>query len=83
MCLAASSVFADFVVSDWGDIKNLVTVHHIATEKGATQIAVQAGIDMSMVPSSYSFSDLLFQLVQEGQVPMSRTDDAVRNILNP
>jgi len=74
--------FRGFAVSDWGDIENLVQVHHVApTEKVATHIAVTAGIDMSMVPSSYSFSDLLFQLVQEGKVPMSRVDDAVRNIL--
>jgi beta-glucosidase len=40
-----------------------------------------AGIDMSMVPSDYSFSDLLYQLVQEKAVPMSRIDEAVRRIL--
>src|SRR5258705_13361996 len=40
-----------------------------------------AGIDMSMVPSDYSFSDLLVQLVKEGRVPMSRIDEAVRRIL--
>jgi beta-glucosidase len=74
--------FRGMTVSDWGDIKNLTLVHHIApTEEDATRIGVTAGIDMSMVPSSYSFSDLLFQLVQGGAVPMSRIDDAVRNIL--
>ena len=36
---------------------------------------------MSMVPSDYSFSDLLVQLVNEGAVPMSRIDDAVGRIL--
>ncbi|HUJ33136.1 MAG TPA: glycoside hydrolase family 3 N-terminal domain-containing protein [Candidatus Acidoferrum sp.] len=71
-----------FVVSDWADIKGLVTIHHVAaTEKDATRIAVLAGIDMSMVPTSYSFSDLLLELVHEGKVPMSRIDDAVRGIL--
>src|SRR5258705_12372807 len=40
-----------------------------------------AGIDMSMVPSDYSFSDLLVQLVKESRVPMSRIDEAVRRIL--
>ncbi len=40
-----------------------------------------AGIDMSMVPSDYSFSDLLVQLVNEGAVPMARIDDAVTRIL--
>jgi len=34
-----------------------------------------------MVPSDYSFSDLLKQLVAEGSVPMTRIDDAVRRIL--
>jgi len=70
------------VVSDWMDIKKLVGVHHVAaTEKEATQIAVLAGIDMSMVPSDYSFSDLLLALAQEGKVPASRIDEAVRRIL--
>jgi len=36
---------------------------------------------MSMVPSDYSFSDLLVQLVKEGRVPTSRIDEAVRRIL--
>jgi len=71
-----------FVVSDWLDIKKLVGVHHIAAnEKEATRIAVLAGIDMSMVPSDYSFSNLLLELVQEGKVPTSRIDEAVRRIL--
>ena len=74
--------FNGLVVSDWGDIKKLVSVHHIAAnEKDATRIAILAGIDMSMVPSSYSFSGLLLQLAQEGKVPVSRIDEAVRRIL--
>jgi beta-glucosidase len=71
-----------FVVSDWEDIKKLVRVHHVAAnEKEVTRIAVLAGIDMSMVPSDYSFSNLLLELVQEGKVPASRIDEAVRRIL--
>jgi beta-glucosidase len=71
-----------FVVSDWMDIKKLVSVHHVATnEKEATRIGVMAGIDMSMVPSDYSFSNLLLELAQEGKVPTSRIDEAVRRIL--
>jgi beta-glucosidase len=71
-----------FVVSDWMDIKKLAGVHHIAAnEKEATRIAVVAGIDMSMVPSDYSFSNLLLELAQEGKVPVSRVDEAVRRIL--
>ena len=74
--------FKGFVVSDWQDIQKLVTVWKVAAdEKEATRLAIMAGIDMSMVPQSYSFSDLLLQLVNEGKVPLSRIDEAVRRIL--
>src|SRR5437773_3209975 len=74
--------FKGFVVSDWEDIKKLVTVWHVAaTEKEATRMAVMAGIDMSMVPLDYSFADHLIALVKEGAVPQSRIDEAVRRIL--
>jgi beta-glucosidase len=74
--------FQGVVVSDWNDIEKLVTIHHVAAdEKEATRIGILAGIDMSMVPSDYRFSDLLLQLVQEGKVPVGRIDEAVRRIL--
>jgi beta-glucosidase len=74
--------FKGFVVSDWEDIKKLVTIWHVAaTEKEATRMAVMAGIDMSMVPLDYSFADYLIALVKEGAVPQSRIDEAVRRIL--
>jgi beta-glucosidase len=74
--------FDGFVVSDWQDIKKLVTEWHVAAdEKEATRQSVMAGIDMSMVPQDYSFSDLLGQLVKENKVPMSRIDEAVSRIL--
>src|SRR5713226_930495 len=74
--------FEGFVVSDWADIKRLVRDWRVAaTEKDATRMAVMAGIDMSMVPTDYSFPDLLVQLVKEGAVPQSRIDEAVGRIL--
>ncbi|HET6979381.1 MAG TPA: glycoside hydrolase family 3 N-terminal domain-containing protein [Pyrinomonadaceae bacterium] len=74
--------FKGFVVSDWEDIKKLVTTWRIAAdEKEATRLAVMAGIDMSMVPNDYSFADHLIALVKEGAVPQSRIDEAVRRIL--
>src|SRR6266850_2146368 len=74
--------FKGFAVSDWEDIKKLVTVWHVAAnEKEATRMSVMAGIDMSMVPTDYSFSDILIALVKEGAVPQSRIDEAVRRIL--
>src|ERR1051325_3426774 len=74
--------FKGFVVSDWEDIKKLVTSWRIAAnEKEATRLAIMAGIDMSMVPLDYSFADHLLALVKEGSVPQSRIDEAVRRIL--
>jgi beta-glucosidase len=74
--------FQGFVVSDWEDIKKLVSQWKVAAdEKEATRMSVMAGIDMSMVPNDYSFSDLLIQLVKENKVPMSRINEAVRRIL--
>ncbi|MFZ0064477.1 MAG: glycoside hydrolase family 3 N-terminal domain-containing protein [Pyrinomonadaceae bacterium] len=74
--------FKGFVVTDWEDIKKLVTVWRVAAnEKEATRMAVMAGNDMSMVPLDYSFADHLVALVKEGSVPQSRIDEAVRRIL--
>jgi len=74
--------FDGFIVSDWNDIKKLVSEWKVAAdEKEATRMAIMAGIDMSMVPQSYSFSDYLIELVKEKKVPMTRIDDAVRRIL--
>ncbi|MBQ7422419.1 MAG: glycoside hydrolase family 3 C-terminal domain-containing protein [Prevotella sp.] len=70
------------IVTDWADILNLWNRDHIArNKKDAIRIAINAGIDMSMDPYSYDFCTLLKELVEEGQVPMSRIDDAVRRVL--
>ena len=70
------------IVTDWADINNLCTRDHIAaTKKEAVKIAINAGIDMSMVPYETSFCTYLKELVAEGEVPMSRIDDAVARVL--
>ena len=70
------------LITDWADINNLYTREHIAAnKKEAIQIAINAGIDMAMEPYDLSFCSLLKELVQEGKVPMSRIDDAVRRVL--
>lgn len=70
------------IVTDWADINNLCVRDHIAaTKKEAIKIAINAGIDMSMVPYEVSFCDYLKELVDEGEVPMSRIDDAVARVL--
>ena len=70
------------IVTDWADINNLYTRDKIAgSKKEAIKIAINAGIDMSMVPYEWSFCTYLKELVEEGEVPMSRIDDAVRRVL--
>ncbi|PWD99568.1 glycoside hydrolase family 3 N-terminal domain-containing protein [Marinilabilia rubra] len=75
--------FQGVVVTDWADIGNLHGRDHVArTQKEAVKLAVNAGIDMSMIPYTFEFCDRLVELVNEGEVPMSRINDAVRRILN-
>ena len=70
------------IVTDWADINNLFQREKVAKDKkDAIRLAINAGIDMTMDPYSTDFCDLLIELVNEGQVPMSRIDDAVSRIL--
>jgi len=75
--------FKGLAVTDWGDIENLYQRDRIAKDnKDAVRIAINAGIDMSMVAYNYEpFCDDLIALVKEGKVKMERIDDAVRRIL--
>ncbi|MDP9081464.1 MAG: glycoside hydrolase family 3 C-terminal domain-containing protein [Bacteroidota bacterium] len=74
--------FDGIAVTDWRDIEYLHDRHHIAaTQKDAVMIAVNAGVDMSMVPYEYSFYNYLVELVHEGKVSMARINEAVHRIL--
>jgi beta-glucosidase len=74
--------FKGLIDSDYQDIIALYQRHHVAADnKEAVRMAVMAGIDMSMVPTDYSFSNDLIALVKEGKVPMSRIDEACGRIL--
>lgn len=74
--------FTGVVVTDWLDIISLWKAHHVAdNEKEAVKIAIMAGIDMSMTPSTTDFADYLIELVNEGEVPESRINEAVGRIL--
>jgi beta-glucosidase len=74
--------FTGIAVTDWQDIKYLHNRHHIAaTQKEAVMLAVNAGVDMSMVPYDYSFYNYLIELVTEGKVPLSRINESVKRIL--
>ncbi len=74
--------FKGFVVTDWDDINNLYTREMVAPDqRTAVKMAVMAGIDMSMVPYDLSFYNHLIDLVKKGEVPKSRIDKAVSDIL--
>ena len=74
--------FDGVIVTDWLDIKKLVTLHRVAaSEREATKMAIQAGIDMSMVPSDVSFIRHTISLVEDGEIAESRIDESVRRIL--
>ncbi|HEX3165242.1 MAG TPA: glycoside hydrolase family 3 N-terminal domain-containing protein, partial [Chitinophagaceae bacterium] len=74
--------FQGLIVTDWEDIKRLYDRHYVANSpRQAVVMAINAGIDMSMVPTDFSFYDLLLEAVKLKEVPMSRIDDAVKRIL--
>ena len=75
--------FEGVILTDWEDINKLCDRDKVAiNRKEAIKMAINAGIDMSMVPYEYEeFIDLLDTLVQNGEVKMSRINDATRKIL--
>jgi beta-glucosidase len=75
--LKGTMKFDGLVISDWEGI------HQIPGD-WPTQVktGVMAGIDMFMEPNVYqSFETTLLGLVNSGQIPMARIDDAVSRIL--
>ncbi|WP_223166785.1 glycoside hydrolase family 3 N-terminal domain-containing protein [Nonomuraea sp. SYSU D8015] len=72
--------FSGFVVSDWNGIDQIDGAP--GTSALDVRTAVNAGIDMAMVPTAWrQFIDLLRAEVQAGRVTTARVDDAVRRIL--
>ena len=74
--------FRGVVDTDFEDIIRLQTVSHVArTRRDAVRMAINAGIDMSMVPYTTSFIDDVVSLVRSGEIKQSRIDESVRRIL--
>ncbi|XVF46687.1 hypothetical protein PTKIN_Ptkin03bG0047700 [Pterospermum kingtungense] len=73
--------FKGFVISDWEALDRLCEPKG-SNYRYCISTAVNAGIDMVMVPHRYKqfVEDLTF-LVESGEVQMSRIDDAVERIL--
>ena len=69
--------FGGFVVSDWAGVDQIAPDYALAV-----RTAINAGIDMVMVPNDYRrFVQTLTGEVQAGRVPMTRIDDAASRIL--
>ena len=75
--------FQGVILTDWEDIRKLHDRDKVAkNQREAIKIAINAGIDMSMVPYEYEhFIKNLKSLVEEGEVSMERINDAVKRIL--
>ena len=70
--------FTGFVVSDWGGVDQVVPGNYSAS----LAQAINAGIDMVMVPTDYvRFITTMKSLVQAGTIKQDRIDDAVTRIL--
>lgn len=69
--------FDGFVVSDWQGIDQIPGDYY-----SDVVTAINAGIDMVMVPYDYkTFIATLTKAVESGDVPLARIDEAVRRIL--
>lgn len=69
--------FEGFVVSDWAGIDQVDSDYYTAVVT-----AINAGVDMNMVPQGYQrYLTVMQQAVEKGDIPMERIDDAVLRIL--
>ena len=69
--------FEGFVISDWKGVDQIDENYRVAVKR-----AINAGIDMVMVPDRYIyFISILKDLVETNEVSINRIDDAVSRIL--
>jgi beta-glucosidase len=71
--------FAGFVVSDYTSEEELIAHGYAADGRDAARLALMAGVDMSMKSGLYLKH--IPDLVQSGEVPVERVDEAVRRVL--
>ncbi len=70
--------FEGFIVSDWQAMDQIYPDDYYAS----IVTSVNAGVDMNMVPYDYvTFIETMKQAVNNGDIPESRLDEAVRRIL--
>ena len=75
--------FRGVVITDWQDVEALITKYHVAANmKEAVAKAVNAGIDVSMIPlDAPGFTTAMNEAITEGLLSEERIDQSVRRIL--
>ncbi len=75
--------FKGVVISDYGDVPALASTYHIAPDlAGAAAIAINAGVDVSMLPfNAEQWQAAVQQDVANGSISMKTINQAVRRVL--
>ena len=71
--------FDGFIVSDWGSIQEMIPHGIVHNKYEASELALQAGVDMDMMSSAYI--ENLAKLVQDKRLSEKQIDAAVYRIL--
>jgi beta-glucosidase len=75
--------FSGVVISDYGDVPALATTYHMAPDlAGAAALAINAGVDMAMLPfNADQWQTAVQQDVKDHSISMARINQAVSRIL--
>src|SRR6266487_4126833 len=75
--------FKGVVISDYADVPALASTYHMAPDlAGAAALAVNAGVDMAMLPfNADQWQAAMQQDVKDGSISMARINQAVARIL--
>ena len=75
--------FKGVVISDFGDVPALASTYHVAPDlAGAAALAINAGVDMAMLPfNADQWQTAVQQDVANGSISAGRINQAVRRIL--
>ncbi|MGE5287262.1 MAG: glycoside hydrolase family 3 N-terminal domain-containing protein [Micromonosporaceae bacterium] len=75
--------FKGVVISDYGDVGALATTYHMASDlAGAAALAINAGVDMAMLPfNADQWQAAVQQDVKNHSISIARINQAVRRIL--
>jgi beta-glucosidase len=75
--------FKGVVISDYGDVGALATTYHVAADlAGAAALAINAGVDVAMLPfNADQWQTAVQKDVANGSISMSRINQAVSRVL--